>query len=138
MKSHYIFLIILSFQFPAIALADNLILKDLLMQYQVQGASMPNAERGSTLWIMEFPGKGEFKQRSCSSCHGNDITKAGKHIKTGKTIKAMSPTVNAERFSKKRKVEKWFKRNCKWTFGRECTVQEKADFLFYFSNPVIL
>ena len=138
MKSHYILLIILIFQFPAIAVADNLILKDLLTQYQVQGASMPDAERGRTLWIMEFPGKGEFKQRSCSGCHGSDITKAGKHIKTGKTIKAMSPAVNAERLSKKRKVEKWFKRNCKWTFGRECTVQEKADFLFYFSNPVIL
>ena len=137
MKSHYI-LIILIFQFPAMAVADNLILNELLTQYQAQGASVPDAERGRTLWVMEFPGKGEFQQRSCSSCHGSDITKAGKHIKTGKTIKAMSPAVNAERLSKKRKVEKWFKRNCKWTFGRECTVQEKADFLFYFSNPVIL
>ena len=26
-------------------------------------------------------------------------------------------------------IEKWFTRNCKWTLGRECTPQEKGDFL---------
>ena len=30
-----------------------------------------------------------------------------------------------------KKIEKWFKRNCKEAWGRECTAQEKADFLTY-------
>ncbi|MEA3244387.1 MAG: DUF1924 domain-containing protein, partial [Pseudomonadota bacterium] len=34
-----------------------------------------------------------------------------------------------------KKIEKWFKRNCKWTLGRECTAQEKADFLAYIDKP---
>jgi hypothetical protein len=29
------------------------------------------------------------------------------------------------------KVEKWFKRNCKDVLDRECTVQEKADFVAF-------
>ena len=36
-----------------------------------------------------------------------------------------------KRFKKLKKVEKWFKRNCKWTFGRTCTEQEKGDMLAY-------
>ncbi|TBR21868.1 MAG: DUF1924 domain-containing protein, partial [Candidatus Nitrosotenuis sp.] len=31
-------------------------------------------------------------------------------------------------------VEKWFKRNCKETLERECTPQEKGDFLAYLSG----
>ncbi|MFK5970948.1 MAG: DUF1924 domain-containing protein [Candidatus Marithrix sp.] len=26
-------------------------------------------------------------------------------------------------------IRKWFKRNCKWTLGRECNAQEKGDIL---------
>jgi hypothetical protein len=43
----------------------------------------------------------------------------------------MSMKVNAERFTDVKKIEKWFKRNCKDAWGRECTVQEKADFLTF-------
>ena len=137
MKFHYMFLILLFLHVPGTVLASNPIVDALLQQYQVQGAFPPNVERAKQLWITEFPGQGKFRQRSCSSCHGLDLTQDGKHIKTGKTIKAMAPTVNADRLTKQRKIEKWFKRNCKWTFGRECTVQEKADFLLYINNPVI-
>jgi len=28
-------------------------------------------------------------------------------------------------------VEKWFKRNCKDVLARECTAQEKADFVAF-------
>lgn len=137
MKAHYLFLTILVIQFPGMTVADNSVVNDLLQTYQTQGASTPNVELAKKLWITEFPGKGEFKRRSCSSCHGRDLSQTGKHVKTGKTIKAMTPTVNAERLTDKKKIEKWFKRNCKWTFGRECTAQEKLDFLLYLSNPVI-
>ena len=137
MRSLGFLIILLVFQFPGKTIADNSVVNELLQLYQMQGASTPKSERAKSLWVSKFPGKGEFKQRSCSSCHGSDLTQAGKHVKTGKTIQAMNPNVNASRLTEKRKIEKWFKRNCKWTFDRECTVQEKADFLHYLSNPVI-
>jgi len=40
----------------------------------------------------------------------------------------MSPSVNPDRLTDSKKVNKWFKRNCKWTLGRECTAQEKSNF----------
>lgn len=109
----------------------------LLQQYAAQGATSPSAERGQQMWQQTFAGSGKFKQRSCTSCHTKDLTQAGKHVKTGKAIKPMSPTVNPERLSDDRKVEKWFLRNCKWTLGRECSVQEKADFLAYIKSSKI-
>lgn len=47
----------------------------------------------------------------------------------------MSPAVNPKRLSDPKKIEKWFLRNCKWTLGRECTPQEKGDYLTYLRNP---
>jgi hypothetical protein len=43
----------------------------------------------------------------------------------------LAPSAQSDRFSDPEKVEKWFKRNCTW--GRECTAQEKGDFLAYLS-----
>ena len=34
-------------------------------------------------------------------------------------------------FHDPKKVEKWFKRNCQWVPGRECTPKEKGDFITY-------
>jgi hypothetical protein len=45
----------------------------------------------------------------------------------------LAPSAQSDRFSDPEKVEKWFKRNCTWTWGRECTAQEKGDFLAYLS-----
>jgi hypothetical protein len=137
MKLTFSFLILLVLQIPASVLAATPIVDALLKQYQAQGALSPDAEKARQLWVTGFPGQGEPQQRSCSSCHGVDLTKDGKHIKTGKSIKAMSPEVNKDRLTNQSTIEKWFKRNCNWTFGRECTPQEKADFLLYLSNPVI-
>ena len=63
-----------------------------------------------------------------------NLTATGKHVRTGKPIKPMSPTVNPERLTSSKDIEKWFLRNCKWTLGRECSPQEKADLLLYISN----
>lgn len=106
----------------------------LLQQYAEQGASTPSAQRGQEMWQQRFAGSGEFSERSCISCHTRDLTRPGKHVKTGKAIQPMSPVVNAERLRDQRKVEKWLLRNCKWTLGRECSVQEKADFLAYIKS----
>ena len=116
------------------ALADNQVVTDLLRSYTAQGATESSAKRGQQLWLKTFRFDDEFSERSCASCHTQDLGADGKHVKTGKIIKAMSPSVNSERLTDSAKIEKWFKRNCKWTFGRECSAQEKSDFLLYISN----
>ncbi len=92
-----------------------------------------DANRGKELWFTKHPGE-DGKERDCTTCHGKDLTKGGKHAKTGKPIDPMAPSVNKERFTELKKIEKWFKRNCKWTVGRECTNQEKGDLLTYLSH----
>mgnify|MGYP002148010371 CR=1 FL=1 len=48
---------------------------------------------------------------------------------TGKTISALAPAFNPERFTDPAKSEKWFRRNCNDVLARECTAAEKADML---------
>jgi len=91
-----------------------------------------NATRGKTLWNNTRVDE-DGKERTCHTCHTKDLTQIGKHIKTEKEIDPMALSVNKKRFSKLKKIKKWFKRNCKWTFGRECTSQEKGDILTFLS-----
>jgi Domain of unknown function (DUF1924) len=101
----------------------------LFAQYKSAGAANFSAEHGKQNWTREVVSK-EGEKRSCAaSCHDPDLTKPGKHATTNKLIEPMAPGVNAERYTDQKKIEKWFKRNCEWTWGRECTVQEKGDFL---------
>jgi hypothetical protein len=104
-------------------------LEPLLTPYRAAGAGAPDPARGENLWIKTFATEGE--QRACTSCHGTDQRRPGRQANTGKEIAPMSPAVNPERLRDPAKVEKWFTRNCKWTLGRECTPQEKSDFLGY-------
>lgn len=91
-----------------------------------------NAQRGKELWNQQFTVPGQ--QRSCVTCHTADPRQPGKHARTGKLIKPMAPSVNPDRLTDQAKIEKWFKRNCKWTLGRACTEQEKGDVLEYLNN----
>ena len=68
---------------------------------------------------------------SCSTCHTDNPTAQGKHAKTDKPIEPLAPSANTERFTKMKKVEKWFKRNCNDVLDRVCTPQEKGDVLTY-------
>lgn len=97
-------------------------------QFKKEGASSFSAERGKQNWTKKVASK-EGDERSCTTCHNPDLTKPGQHAKTKKEIDPMSPSVNPKRFTDEKKIEKWFKRNCEWTWGRECTAQEKGDFL---------
>jgi hypothetical protein len=102
------------------------------MQAEFEQQSMPaNPQAGKTLWHKRFTDVKSGQQRSCTSCHGDDLNKPGKHAKTGKVIEPMATTVNPQRFTERKKINKWFKRNCKWTLGRECTAREKADLLAF-------
>lgn len=80
--------------------------------------------------IYDFVGVRNGEKISCSSCHTNDPRNVGKS-KTGKEIRPLAPSANAERFTDSGKVEKWFRRNCNDVFSRECTVKEKGDFIAY-------
>ncbi|MBU1214688.1 MAG: DUF1924 domain-containing protein [Gammaproteobacteria bacterium] len=115
--------------FAAVPAAATPASDTLLVKYQSDGAGKPDAAKGKKDWTREEVVDGE--KMSCATCHGTDFSKPGKHHKTGKVIEPMSMKVNAERFTDVKKIEKWFKRNCKDAWGRECTVQEKADFLTF-------
>lgn len=108
-------------------------IKERLNEYQSQGAGEFDANRGEKMWNTEHPAS-EGPPRSCALCHGADLTQSGKHVKTKKTIEPLAPSANPERLTEPAKIEKWFKRNCKWTLNRECTPQEKGDFLLFISK----
>ncbi len=128
MKSHILIMTLLVSVPLSFSHAESTTVNNLFQDYAIQGANTADVEQGKQLWQKTFNKNGE---RSCASCHTKDLTQNGKHIKTNKDIKPMSPSANPERLTDGKKVNKWFKRNCKWTLGRECTAQEKADFLVY-------
>lgn len=104
--------------------------EDLLAQYATAAkVSSFSATRGQELHTRGFAG-GKAETPACTSCHGKDTRGAGQTL-TGKPIKAMAASVTATRYTDAAKVEKWFKRNCTEVLGRECTVQEKGDWLSY-------
>ncbi len=126
-------ILILSISFSKNIQAGSL--EALFDSYQQAGVITPKAEQGKLLWNKVFiTEKSKGKERSCSSCHGSDVRKSGKHIRTGKLIEPMASSVNLKRFRDVKKTKKWFKRNCKWTIGRECSVQEQVDILKYLTT----
>lgn len=90
-----------------------------------------SAERGKEVYFKEHVDSEDGDKRSCVVCHKKDPMYPSKHAVTGKPIDPLSPKINRERFTKVRKIEKWFRRNCKWTFERQCTAKEKGDFIEY-------
>ncbi len=101
----------------------------LLAQYQKQGASNFSAASGQSMWIKPFNDPKTGEPRRCATCHSEDLRRVGKHATTGKAIEPLAPSANKERLTDAEKIEKWLLRNCKWVMARECTPQEKGDFL---------
>ncbi|RLA18393.1 MAG: cytochrome C [Gammaproteobacteria bacterium] len=113
--------IALLFFFQTIRASDAI---DKLQEvYQKQGATSFSAKSGELLWHKKF------NNRSCTTCHSSSVRSEGQHKRTGKVILPMAPSVNSKRLTNQKKVKKWFLRNCKWTFGRVCSAQEKGDIL---------
>ena len=112
-------------------MADENTVNTLMKNYQSQGAKSGNAQRGEQFWNKTFTGKPPFTERSCKSCHSSNLKNKGEHVRTGKTLKPLAPSVNETSLSKVKKIKKWFKRNCKWTTGKECSAQVKADILAF-------
>lgn len=112
-------------------IADENTVNTLMKSYQLQGVKSGNAQRGEQFWNKTFTGKAPFTERSCKSCHTANLKNNGEHVRTGKTLKPLAPSVNQASLNKVKKVKKWFKRNCKWTTGNECSAQVKADILAF-------
>jgi mono/diheme cytochrome c family protein len=72
--------------------------------------------------------KGEV---SCSSCHTADPTKDGAHVQTKKPINPLALSKNPSRFNNAKKVEQNFSKHCVDLYQRDCTAQNKGDFLTY-------
>lgn len=103
---------------------------ELLGDFAAEGAGPFSADQGEQLWRQK-QSRNDGPQRACTSCHTTDLTQEGRHAVTGRAIEPLAPSVNPQRLTERREIEKWFKRNCKWTLGRECTAQEKGDFLSF-------
>lgn len=90
-----------------------------------------DAAAGAAAWLREHPQADGSAARSCVTCHGRDLTAPGRHAVTKKVIEPLAPSVNPQRLTDPAKVEKWLLRNCRWTLGRDCTAEEKANFVSY-------
>jgi hypothetical protein len=101
----------------------------LLGEYGASGAGPFTEAAGASLWTKEYPGSDG--RRSCSTCHTPDPRKPGRHAVTSKSIEPLAPSANPKRLTDRGEIEKWLRRNCKWTLGRECTGQEKGDLLTF-------
>ena len=96
----------------------------LLRSYEAQAGTTARAERGAAFFTTRQGG-----EWSCASCHGTTPTVAGRHAVTRKAMDALAPAANPQAFTDEKRVEKWFRRNCKDVAQRECTAGEKADVL---------
>ncbi len=67
------------------------------------GAGPFSAEHGALAWSAEHQPEGG-EARSCAACHGTDLTRPGKHLRTGKAIEPMAPSVNPKRLSSERGI----------------------------------
>lgn len=96
------------------------------------GFSNFSAERGAIFYRTKHGG-GSPDTPACTTCHGADPKAAGE-TRAGKAIEPMAVSKNPARFTDSAKVEKWFLRNCKGVLGRECTAQEKGDYITFLSS----
>ena len=104
-------------------------LTTLLGELRRDAAREFDAAAGAALWD-----RATIADRTCRSCHGDSHDARGRHVKTGKVIEPMARSVNPERLTDVKKMKKWLLRNCKWTFGRECTAEEQGDVLVWLAT----
>ncbi len=74
---------------------------------------------------------GNGKEMACASCHTANPADSGKNVVTHKSIKPLSPAVNAQRFADFEKVEAKFTEHCIEIIGSDCTAAEKASYITY-------
>jgi cytochrome c peroxidase len=107
-----------------------------LMAQYAQQAGVPvaslSATRGEALYRSEHAGR-NGQTVSCAACHTASPKQPGQ-TRVGKRIEPLAPVANPQRFTDAAKVEKWFRRNCQDVLQRECSAQEKGDFIVWLSQ----
>ncbi len=93
------------------------------------GVSSFSIDAGRSLFLSQNTG-GKEATPSCSTCHTTNPQAQGR-TRVGKVIEPMAVSANPERFTDPEKVAKWFRRNCTSVLGRECTAEEKGNFLTF-------
>ncbi len=88
-----------------------------------------SAEAGRAFYIRKVTIGG--KELSCSSCHTDNPANVGKHSETGKPIKPLAISANPDRFTDVQKVERNFSKHCIDLYKKNCSAQDKGDFLTY-------
>jgi|ETNmetMinimDraft_35_1059890.scaffolds.fasta_scaffold118591_2 cytochrome c peroxidase len=108
--------------------------KEILTRYAAEtgGIAALSAERGRE-FFMARPASGKSETPSCTSCHTNSPFKAGQ-TRAGKTIAPMALSKTSDRYANPKKIEKWFRRNCKSVLGRICSAREKGDFILFMTS----
>ena len=115
--------------FAAVVVA-NPVRDSLIAGYAAQaGISGFSADAGRALFLSQNTG-GKAATPSCSTCHTDNPQAAGR-TRVGKPIEPMAVSRTPDRFTDAEKVEKWFRRNCTSVLGRECTAEEKGNFLTF-------
>jgi cytochrome c553 len=107
----------------------------LMAQYAKQAGVPVSAlavPRGAALYRTEHPGR-DGQAVSCAGCHSANPTQPGR-TRVGKRIEPLAPVANPQRFTDAAKVEKWFRRNCQDVLQRECSAQEKGEFIAWLSQ----
>jgi hypothetical protein len=132
MKPTYLLVVTLGLGVGHPIYASSPAVEQLMDEYRSQGVVAPSLKEGEQMWKQQVAVKG--KQRSCGNCHTNNLQSTGKHAKSKKRIEPLAPSVNPDRLQQTKKIKKWFKRNCKWTWGRECSAQEQASLLLYIDS----
>ncbi|MFN3543290.1 MAG: DUF1924 domain-containing protein [Thiobacillus sp.] len=108
---------------------------DFMTRYAQQAGVAVSAlspARGEALYRSKHPGKNGALQ-SCASCHTANPKQAGQ-TRVGKRIEPLAPSANPSRFTDAAQVEKWFRRNCMDVLARECSAQEKGDFIAWLNQ----
>jgi hypothetical protein len=96
---------------------------------QLNPKSTLTAEAGRAFYTKKVVVDG--KDLACSACHTDNPAATGKHNVTGNAIKPLAPSANPERFSDRNKAEKGFTKHCRDLYLKDCTPQEKGDFITY-------
>lgn len=92
-----------------------------------------DATRGEAVFRTKWA-KGDERTPSCTSCHTEDPRNPGRNAKTGRPIDPVAVSANPKRFTDMGEVEKQFGRDCKNVLGRECTAQEKGDYITFMAG----
>ena len=120
--------------FVACAFSATASAADVLARYSAEAARAepgftPSAARGQALFQRAWNATPSLPR--CTTCHGDEPRRAGRHAVTGKAIQPMHPAAEPARFADLAKTETWFRRNCREVVGRECSAGEKADVVTY-------